>query len=101
MSETLICWPELYREALLESDPRKVPVRIEEARQAIHRRARELWGTGSSTTTIKEQRELDAALHFLDLLRMVGPSEMELSRLNHVDKDMLVKPLSRNWKNTP
>jgi len=79
MSETPNCWPELYREALLEPDPRKVPVRIEEARKAIHRRAHELWGAGLATT--REQRELDAALHFLDLLRMVAPSEAELSAL--------------------
>lgn len=79
MSEIPHCWPELYREARLESDPRKAPVRIEEARKAIQRRAHELWGAGLAT--IKEQRELDAALHFLDLLKMVGPSEAELAAL--------------------
>lgn len=72
MSETTTQnnWPELYQEALLESDPMKVPARIEEAHQAIHRRALELWYADSPNT--KEQRELNTALHFLDLLRMVG-----------------------------
>ena len=79
MSTTLNenCWPELYREALLESNPTKVPARIEEAHQAIHRRVLELWYAGSPET--KEHRDLDVALHFLDLLRRVGPTEMELS----------------------
>jgi len=75
MSDTPIPnnWPQLYREALLESDPLKVPVRIEEAHKAIHRRALELWYAGSPRT--KEQRDLDAALHFLGLLKEVGPME--------------------------
>jgi hypothetical protein len=71
------CWPELYREALLESNPAKVPARIEEAHKAIHRRVLELWYAGSPQS--KEQRDLDVALHFLDLLRRVGPTEIELS----------------------
>jgi hypothetical protein len=78
MSDTPIPnnWPQLYREALLESDPLKVPVRIEEAHKAIHRRALELWYAGSPRTPrTKEQRDLDAALHFLGLLREVGPME--------------------------
>jgi hypothetical protein len=70
-------WPELYREALLESNPTKARVRIEEAHNAIHRRVLELWYAGSPET--KEQRDLDVALHFLCLLRMVGPPEIELS----------------------
>jgi len=69
-------WPQLYREALLESDPMKVPLRIEEAHKAIHRRALELWYAGSGRTPrTKEQRDLDAALHFLGLLREVGYTE--------------------------
>jgi len=69
-------WPQLYREALLESDPMKASVRIEEAHQAIHRRARELWYDGSpKTPKTKEQRDLTAALHFLSLLREVGETQ--------------------------
>jgi hypothetical protein len=69
-------WPQLYREALLESDPMKASVRIEEAHKAIHRRARELWYEGSpKTPQTKEQRDLTAALHFLSLLREVGETQ--------------------------
>jgi len=84
MSETTLqnSWAEVYRDALMESDPIKVPVRIEEAYKAIHHRALELWYAGSGDT--RERRDLDAALHFLDLLRMVGPIEgNELSRLRY------------------
>lgn len=63
-------WPELYRGALLESDRGRLPARIDEAREAIRCRARELWYAGSPET--RERHDLDAALHFLGLLRMVG-----------------------------
>jgi len=72
-------WPQLYREALLESDPGKARVRIEAAHEAIHRRALELWYEGAPRT--KEQRDLDVALHFLGLLRQVGRTG-EHSRVN-------------------
>jgi len=69
-------WPQLYREALLEPDPMKASVRIEEAHKAIHRRALELWYDGSAKTPkTKEQRDLTAALHFLSLLREVGHTQ--------------------------
>lgn len=68
-------WSELYRRALLESDRSLLPGRIEEARQAIRVRARELWYAGSSET--KERRNLDAALRFLGL--MSGRSQRELT----------------------
>ena len=77
-------WPELYREALLEPDPTKVPARIEEAQKAICRRALELWYAGSPAT--KELHDLDTALHFLDLLRIVGAVELELSQEKYIDK---------------
>jgi hypothetical protein len=67
MSDTGRCWPELYRQALLESDRGRLPARIDEASEAIRRRARELWYAGSPET--RERRDLDAALHFLGLLR--------------------------------
>ena len=63
-------WPELYREALLESDRSRMPARIEAAQKEIQRRARELWYAGSVETT--ERRALDAAIHFLGLLRAVA-----------------------------
>ena len=65
-------WTELYRMALLESDHAKLPSRIEEARRAIQRRAREIWYAGSPET--REQRDLDAALRFLHLLGSVAMS---------------------------
>ena len=73
MSETTLqnSWADLYREALMESDPTKVTARIEEAYKAILHRALELWHARSGDT--RERRDLDAALHFLDLLRIVGP----------------------------
>jgi hypothetical protein len=62
-------WTELYRQALLESDRSRLPARIEEASEAIRRRAMELWYAGSPET--KERHDLDASLRFLGLLRMV------------------------------
>jgi hypothetical protein len=67
MSDTGRCWPELYRQALLESDRGRLSARIDEASEAIRRRARELWYAGSPET--RERRDLDAALHFLGLLK--------------------------------
>jgi hypothetical protein len=63
-------WPELYRNALFESDRSRLPARIEEAQAAIRCRVRELFYAGSPET--RERRDLDAALRFLTLLRMVG-----------------------------
>jgi hypothetical protein len=70
MSETSKNWPALYRVAVLESERGRLPARIDEASAAIRCRARELWYAGSLET--REQRDLDAALHFLELLQMVG-----------------------------
>ena len=63
-------WPELYRVALLEPDHSRLPGRIEEANIAIRSRVKELWYAGSPET--RERRDLDAALRFLELLRMIG-----------------------------
>jgi len=70
MSDTSRRWPELYRQALLESDNDRLAGRIEEASKAIKGRARELWYENSPET--RERRDLDAALRFLGLLRAVG-----------------------------
>lgn len=70
-------WHDLYREALLESDPARVPALIDEAYKAVQRRALELWNTCSPET--KERHELDAALYFLGLLRMVGTTGTKVS----------------------
>jgi hypothetical protein len=70
MSETSKNWPALYRVAVLESERGRLPGRINEASAAIRCRARELWYAGSLET--KERHDLDAALRFLRLLRMVG-----------------------------
>jgi hypothetical protein len=70
MLETSKNWPALYREAVLESERGRLPARIDEASAAIRRRAKELWYVHPLET--KERRDLDAALRFLRLLRMVG-----------------------------
>lgn len=63
-------WLILYREAVLEPDPKKSKLRIVRAQRAIGLRARELWYAGSVETT--ERRRLDAALNFLGVLRTIG-----------------------------
>ena len=77
MSEQGTHWPELYREALFESDHHRLPARIEEAQNAILCRVRELFYAGSPET--RERRDLDAALHFLGLLRMTVARSEALS----------------------
>jgi len=71
-------WRKLYREALTEPDPTRVPALIDEASKAIQHRALELWYANS--TEMKERHDLDAALYFLGLLRMVGFAEVEPPR---------------------
>jgi len=73
-------WRKLYREALTEADPTRVPALIDEASKAIQYRALELWYANSPET--KERHDLDAALYFLGLLRMVGFAEVEPPRDN-------------------
>lgn len=69
MSDTRRKWPQLYRQALLESDRTRIPARVDEAHKAIQDRAREFWYAGSSET--QERHDLDAAVGILRLLRMV------------------------------
>lgn len=63
-------WQQLYRLAVLESDPAKLPIRIDDARKAIRWRVCELWDLGATDTC--ERSQLDAALYFLGLLRMIA-----------------------------
>lgn len=66
-------WTELYRQALLESDNGSILARIDEAKNAIRCRSRELWYAGSTET--KERHALDSAFHSLSLLRTIGAAE--------------------------
>jgi hypothetical protein len=75
-------WHDLYREALMETDPARSPALIEEAYRAVQRRTLELWYASSPET--KERHELDAALYFLGLLRMVGPKEVRVASVSEI-----------------
>jgi hypothetical protein len=59
-------WLTLYREAVLEQDPKTMRVRIAQARDAIRKRAHELWYVGAPDTA--ERRRIDAACNCLDIL---------------------------------
>jgi len=63
-------WLVLYREAVLEPDRKQVKTRVVQAQAAIRLRARELWYAGAPGTT--ERHQMDAASHFLGLLRLIG-----------------------------
>ena len=65
--EALRSWRELYNAALFETDASKLPLRIEEARQALVFRSRELFATSPSYDGEVEAIE-DAlyALHALE-----------------------------------
>jgi len=63
-------WLALYREAVLEPDRKKVKTRVEQAQRAMQRRARELWYAGAPE--VGERRHMDAAVHFLGLLLLIG-----------------------------
>ena len=78
-------WQLLYREAILESDPAKIPGMIDLAYKVIQRRAFELWYMGGAPQT-RERLELDSALYFLDLLRKIGPVPETGSRVDELDK---------------
>jgi hypothetical protein len=60
-------WQTLYREAIFESDPTKMPAKLDLAHAVMQSRAFELFYTGAPTT--REQEELDTALYFLELLK--------------------------------
>ncbi len=63
-------WTELYKDALLETDHTQICARIDEAEKAIKQRALELWYSQSPQP--RERQDLDAALHFLGLLRNIA-----------------------------
>ena len=63
-------WLALYRETVLEPDPKKVRVRAAHAQAAIRLRARELWYAGTTGTT--ERRQMDAASSALGILCAIG-----------------------------
>ena len=66
ISETGTSWPDLYKQAILEPDPTLLSARIIAAREAIQHRARELWY--QEPAQMKERRDLDHAIRFLELL---------------------------------
>jgi len=63
-------WLALYREAVLEPDRMKVKARAAQAQMAIKGRALELWYARAPETS--ERRQMDAAVHFLGILRTLG-----------------------------
>jgi hypothetical protein len=64
-------WLELYRDAVLEPDRKKMSTLAAQAHRAIHRRTMELWNAGSPVTS--ERRQLGAASNFLGILRTMQP----------------------------
>jgi len=60
-------WLTLYRQAVLEQDPKQLRARRARAQHAICRRARELWYAG--VRDIPERRQMDAASDLLGILR--------------------------------
>ena len=63
-------WLQLYREAVLEPDRRKMKTLVAQAHSAIQRRTKELWYVGSPVTS--ERRQLAAASNFLGILHTIG-----------------------------
>lgn len=63
-------WLALYREAVLELDPKRVKTRVVQAQAAIRLRARKMWYAGAIETT--ERHQMDAASHFLGVLCAIG-----------------------------
>jgi hypothetical protein len=66
-------WLTLYREAVFEQDPEQLRVRVAHAQHAIRSRARELWYGGAKDGA--ERRRMDAASHFLGILRTIGTNK--------------------------
>jgi len=60
-------WRELYRNAILEADHKKLPALISVAEEALVARTREL--SHEAGDTIEEQHALDDALYALKALR--------------------------------
>lgn len=63
MSES---WEQLYAEALLETDPRKLGGRIDQAASALRKSMQE---PGSSSAELPEQQWIQDALRTLEFLR--------------------------------
>lgn len=63
-------WHDLYREAVMESDPEKVGARIARAHRAIRGRITEL--RSEKAATHGEQARLDCASHCLHLLQGIS-----------------------------
>jgi len=63
-------WKHLYEAAVLELDRQRLPMRIEEARQAILRRLHDI--TGEDVT---EKEPLTNALHVLQDLGKIGAED--------------------------
>ena len=63
-------WQQLYKLAVFESDPEKLPIRIDVACKAIRWRVSELWDLGTIDSC--ERSQLDTASYFLGLLRMIA-----------------------------
>ncbi len=64
-SETLRSWHELYQDALLEMDVRKLPLRIQEARRALVLRSREVFSVSPHGD---EAEAIEAAMYGLNAL---------------------------------
>jgi hypothetical protein len=62
----VLCWRDLYRAALFETDRTKLPERISNAEQAIVARGRQLFGFCIEDT---EDQALDDALYALRALK--------------------------------
>lgn len=62
-------WAKLYRRALFEGDHNRLPLMLEQAHHAVQRRVRELRSSTIQGQDEKERHELDAAAHYLGLLR--------------------------------
>lgn len=89
-------WQILYREAVLESAPAKVPGMIDLAYHVIQRRAFELWYMGTAPQT-RERLELDSALYFLDLIKKIGPLPDTSSPIDGLDKGPSSTPADWEW----
>jgi hypothetical protein len=68
-------WRERYRQALFESDPDILPMRLDEAHKAIRWRICELWDTG--VADYSELSQLDSASYFLGLLRTLAEKKQK------------------------
>ncbi len=77
LSRSMSDWKELYKAALFEDDNSKILQRIAEAERAVSARAGELFGEAANQ--VRERRDIENALYFLDLLRRTE-SRMNLPR---------------------